>query len=199
MPLLIHRQKLSKPPLILKVKFAEFIKENPVPPEMIISKTNIDQMFPLCALQHLVKNGKVYVDGRNWCSLNNGKEFFSDSIDGNSQKTFSNSKNTSDASTSFINNTFSLGNKELDKNLSDVSVDLTDRPISPEVPLNVPSRNRDEDAIDKQQLEFMKDGNAVAEPSTIRPDSIRRGEKRPDACYLSPKKFKRKSHLIRHH
>ncbi|GBN67918.1 hypothetical protein AVEN_128713-1 [Araneus ventricosus] len=65
-------------------------------------------------------------DERNWCSLNNGKQFFSNSIEDTSQETFSNSKNTSDAWTSFINNTFSLGNKDLEKNLFDVSIDMTD-------------------------------------------------------------------------
>ncbi|GBM91441.1 Zinc finger protein 585A [Araneus ventricosus] len=137
-------------------------------------------------------------DERNWCSLNNGKQFFSDSIEGTSQKTFTNTKITSDSPTSFINNTFSLGNKELDKNLFDMSIDLTDRPILPEAALNAPSRNGDEDVIVKQHLGFMKDGDAVEGPSTIRPDSIRPHEKRPHACYLCPKNFKRKSHLVRH-
>ncbi|GBM85236.1 Histone-lysine N-methyltransferase PRDM9 [Araneus ventricosus] len=135
-------------------------------------------------------------DKRNWCSLNNGKQFFSDSGEGASQKTFSNSINTSDASTSFMNNTFSLRNKELDKNLFHVSRDLTDRPISPEAALNVPSRNGD--VIVKQHLEFMKDADAVEGPSRIHPDSIRPGGKRPHACYLCPKKFKQKSHLVSH-
>ncbi|GBM92226.1 Zinc finger protein 585A [Araneus ventricosus] len=137
-------------------------------------------------------------DERNWCSLNNGKQFFSDSGEGTSQKTFSNSNNTSDASTSFINNTFSLRNKELDKNLFDVPIDLTDRPISPEAALNVPSRNGDEDIIVKQHLELMKDRVAVEGPSTIRPDSIRPDENRPHACYLCPKNFKQKCHLVGH-
>ncbi|GBM83667.1 Histone-lysine N-methyltransferase PRDM9 [Araneus ventricosus] len=137
-------------------------------------------------------------DERNWCSLNSGKQFFSDSVEGTSQKTFSNSKNTPDASTSFINNTFSLGNKKLDKNVFDVSIDLTDCPISPEAALNVPSRNGDEDATVKQHLEFMKDGEAAEGLSTIRPDSIRPGEKKPHACYMCPKKFKRKGDLVRH-
>ncbi|GBO46007.1 hypothetical protein AVEN_5250-1 [Araneus ventricosus] len=56
-------------------------------------------------------------DETNWHSLNSGIEFFSDSMESISRKAFSNSKNTSDASTSFTNHTFSLGNKELDKNL----------------------------------------------------------------------------------
>ncbi|GBM91432.1 Zinc finger protein 713 [Araneus ventricosus] len=137
-------------------------------------------------------------DERNWCSLNNGKQFFSDSVEGTSQKTLSNSKNNSDASTSFLNNTFSLGNKQLDKNLFDVSIDLTDSPISPEAAVNVPSRNGDEDAIIKQHLQLMKDRDALEGPSTIRPDSIRPDENRPHACYLCPKKFKKKSHLVSH-
>ncbi|GBN43315.1 Histone-lysine N-methyltransferase PRDM9 [Araneus ventricosus] len=137
-------------------------------------------------------------DERNWCSLNNGKQFFSDSIEGTSQKNLSNSKDTSDASTSFINDTFSLGNKELDKNLFDVSIDLTDSSISPEVALNVPSRNVDEDVIVKQHFEFANDADPVEGPSRIRPDSIRPGEKKPHACYMCPKKFKQKSHLVSH-
>ncbi|GBN25272.1 Histone-lysine N-methyltransferase PRDM9 [Araneus ventricosus] len=137
-------------------------------------------------------------DERNWCSLNSGKKFFSDSVEGTSEKTLSNSKKTSDASIPFINNTFSLGNKELDKNVFDVSIDLTDRPISPESALNVPSRNVDEDVIVKQHLEFIKDADAVEGPSTIRPDSIRPGEKKPHACYMCPKKFKRRGDLVRH-
>ncbi|GBM91426.1 Histone-lysine N-methyltransferase PRDM9 [Araneus ventricosus] len=137
-------------------------------------------------------------DERNWCSLNSGKQFFSDSIEGTSQKTLSNSKDTSDASTSFINDTFSLGNKELDKNLFDVSIDLTDRPISPEAALIAPSRNGDEDVIVKQHLEFIKDADAVEGPSKIHPDSIRPGEKKQHACYKCPKKFKQKGDFVRH-
>ncbi|GBN67917.1 Histone-lysine N-methyltransferase PRDM9 [Araneus ventricosus] len=151
----------------------------------------------LCSAASSEKWGKL-PDERDWCSLNIGGEFFSDSIEGISRKTLSNSKTTSDASTSFINHTYSLGNKELEKNLFDVSRDLTDRPISLEAALNVPSRNGDEDAIIKQYLEFMKDGDSAAGHSTIRPDSIRPDEKRPHACYLCPEMFKRKSDLVRH-
>ncbi|GBN26002.1 hypothetical protein AVEN_88175-1, partial [Araneus ventricosus] len=128
-------------------------------------------------------------DERNWCSLNNGKQFFSDSIEGTSQKTFTNTKITSDAPTSFINNTFSLGNKQLDKNLFDVSIDLSDSPISQEAAVNVPSTNGNEDVIVKQHLQLMKDRDALEGPSTIRPDSIRPDENKPHACYLCPKNF----------
>ncbi|GBO31461.1 Histone-lysine N-methyltransferase PRDM9 [Araneus ventricosus] len=138
-------------------------------------------------------------DEWNWCSLNSGKEIFSESIEGTSQKTFANSKNISDASTSFINNTLSLENKELNKNLFDVSRDMTDRRISPEADLNVPNRNGDEDATVKQHLELMKDAGTISGPSAIRPHSLRPDEKKPHACNFCPKKFKRKSDLIRHH
>ncbi|GBM85214.1 Zinc finger protein 677 [Araneus ventricosus] len=77
-------------------------------------------------------------------------------------------------------------------------MDLTDIPISNEAALNVPSRNGDEDVIVKQYLEFIKDADAVEGPSTIRPDPIRPGEKKPHACYLCPKKFKQKSRLVSH-
>ncbi|GBN08710.1 Histone-lysine N-methyltransferase PRDM9 [Araneus ventricosus] len=137
-------------------------------------------------------------DERNWCSLNNGEQFYSDSKEGTSQKTFSKSKNTSEASTSLANSAFSIENRELDKKMFEVSEDLTDRPISPETDLIVPSRNGDEDATIKQHLEFMKDADAVEGSSTIRPDSIRPGGKKPHVSYLCPKTFKEKSHLVSH-
>ncbi|GBN13330.1 hypothetical protein AVEN_168649-1, partial [Araneus ventricosus] len=136
-------------------------------------------------------------DEMNWRSLNSGRESFSDSIEGISQEALLGSKSSFDASTSIINTAFSLRNKEKDKNAFDVSRDLPGRRSSSKAALIVPSRLGDEDATVKQHLEFMKDADSAAGPSTIRPDSIGPGEKRPHACNLCPKKFQRKSHLVR--
>ncbi|GBN92717.1 Zinc finger protein 713, partial [Araneus ventricosus] len=136
-------------------------------------------------------------DETNWRSLNSGRGFFSVSMKGIAQKPLLDSKCSFDASTSLVNTAFSLRKKK--KNAFDVSRDLAGRRSSSKAALIVPSRNGDEDATVKQHLKFMKDADSSAGPSTIRPDTIRPGEKKPHACYLCPKKFKRKSDLVRHH
>ncbi|GBN64660.1 Zinc finger protein 713 [Araneus ventricosus] len=140
-----------------------------------------------------------FPDEMNWRSLNSGRELFSDSIEGITQEALLGYKSSFDASNSLINTAFSLRNKEKDKNAFDVSRDLTGRRSSSKAASIVPSRLGDEDATVKQHLGLMKDADSAAGPSTIRPDSMRPCEKRPHACYLCPKKFKRKSHLVRHH
>ncbi|GBN30218.1 hypothetical protein AVEN_267998-1, partial [Araneus ventricosus] len=109
------------------------------------------------------------------------------------------SKNTTEASTSLANSAFSLRNKELDKQMLEVSKDLTDRPVSSETALIVPRRNGDEDATIKQHLVLMKDASTMAGPSTIRPHSLRPVAKRPHACVSDPKQFKQNSDLVRNH
>ncbi|GBN19898.1 Zinc finger protein 436 [Araneus ventricosus] len=138
-------------------------------------------------------------DEMNWRSLNSGRDLFSDSIEGITQEALLGSKCSFDASTSLVNTAFSLRNEEKDKNAFDVSRDLPGRRSSSKAALIVPSRLGDEDATVKQHLEFMKDADSAAGPSTIRPDSIGPGEKKPHACNLCPKKFQRKSHLVQHH
>ncbi|GBN39432.1 Zinc finger protein 585B [Araneus ventricosus] len=133
-------------------------------------------------------------DEMDWRSLNSGRDLFSDSIEGITQEALLGSKCSFDASTSLVNTAFSLRNEEKDKNAFDVSRDLTGRRSSSKAALIVPSRLGDE-----RHLEFMKDTDSTAGPSTIRPDSIGPGEKKAHACNLCPKKFQRKSHLDRHH
>ncbi|GBN22319.1 Zinc finger protein 888 [Araneus ventricosus] len=134
----------------------------------------------------------------NWRSLNSGREFFSDSMEGITQKPLLDSKCSFDASTSLVNTASSLRNKEKDKSASDVSKDLTGRRSSSNAALIVLSRRGDEDVTVKQHLEFMKDADSAAGPSTIRPDTIRPVEKKPHASHLCPKTFKEKSHLVSH-
>ncbi|GBM85210.1 Zinc finger protein 45 [Araneus ventricosus] len=138
-------------------------------------------------------------DEMNWRSLNSGREFLSDSMIGIAQKHLLDSKCSFDASTSLVNTAFSLRIKDKDKSAFDVSRNLRGRRSSSKAPLIVPSRLGDDDATVKQHHEFMKDADSAAGPSTIRPDAIRPDEKKPHACYLCPKKFKRKSDLVRHH
>ncbi|GBL66034.1 Zinc finger protein 713 [Araneus ventricosus] len=138
-------------------------------------------------------------DETNWRSLNSGREFFSDSMEGITQKALLDSNSSFDDSTSLVNTAFSLRIKEKDKSAFDVSRDLTGLRSSSNAALIVPSRLGDEDATVNQHLEFMKDADSAAGPSTIRRDSIRPGDIKPHTCYLCPKKFKRKSDLVRHH
>ncbi|GBO38318.1 Zinc finger protein 585A [Araneus ventricosus] len=138
-------------------------------------------------------------DETNWRSLNSGREFFSDSMEGITQKALLDSNSSFDALRSLVNIAFSVRNKEKDKNACDVSGHLTGRRSSSKGALIVPSRLGDDDATVKQHLELMKDADSAAGPSTIRPNSIRPGEKKPHVCHLCPKKFKQKRDLVRHH
>ncbi|GBN06862.1 Zinc finger protein 782 [Araneus ventricosus] len=157
------------------------------------------------SLCHAVKNGghsekwEPFSDERNWRSFTHEKECFSESQEDFTLKLLWYSKNTSEDSTSRANSAFSIENKELDKEMFEVSEDLTDRPISPERALIVPRRNGYEDATVNQHLVFMKDAGTVEEPSTIRPHSLRPVGKRPHACVSYPKQFKQNSDLARHH
>ncbi|GBM85212.1 Zinc finger and BTB domain-containing protein 49 [Araneus ventricosus] len=138
-------------------------------------------------------------DESNWRSFTHEKECSSESQEDFTLKLLSDSKNASEASTSFANSSFSIENRELDKKMFEVSEDLTDRPISPETAVIIPRRNGDEDATIKQHLVFMKDAGTMAEPSTIRPRSLRPVGKRPHACVSYPKQFKQNSDIVRHH
>ncbi|GBM01412.1 Zinc finger protein 182 [Araneus ventricosus] len=138
-------------------------------------------------------------DETNWRSLNSGREIFSDSMECITQKPLLDSKCSFNASTSLLNTSFSMRIKEKDKSAFDVSRDLTGRRSSSNAALIVPSRIGDEDATVKQHLEFMKDADSAAGPSTFSPESIRPGEKKPHACIFCPKKFNQKNDLVRHH
>ncbi|GBN67912.1 hypothetical protein AVEN_128708-1 [Araneus ventricosus] len=134
-------------------------------------------------------------DETNWRSLNSGREFFSDSMEVITQKAFLDSNSSFDALRSLVNIAFSVRNKEKDKSAFDVSRDLTGRRSSSKGALIVPSRRGDDDATVKQHLELMKDADSAAGPSTIHPNSIRPGGKKPHVCHLCPKKFKQKGDL----
>ncbi|GBM13822.1 Histone-lysine N-methyltransferase PRDM9 [Araneus ventricosus] len=153
------------------------------------------------SLRHAESNEKFETlpDERNWRSFTQEKECFPESQEDISLKLLWDSKNTSEASTSLANSAFSLRNKELDKEMFEVSKDLTDNPISPETAVIVLRRNGDEDATIKQHLVFMKDAGGMAGPSTIRPHSLRPVGKRPHACVSYPKQLQQNSDLLRNH
>ncbi|GBO27348.1 Histone-lysine N-methyltransferase PRDM9, partial [Araneus ventricosus] len=118
-------------------------------------------------------------------SFNKNKNIFLDSPEVEITNTHLVSKNISESSNSLAKSDFSPGSKQLDE----VSGEITDGPISPDVASRVSSTNEEMAFSLMETLDTSEIANAVAGPSGIRPHRLQHAGEKRFACSLCHKEF----------
>ncbi|GBO39086.1 Histone-lysine N-methyltransferase PRDM9 [Araneus ventricosus] len=118
-------------------------------------------------------------------SFNKNKNIFLDSPEVEITNTYLVSKNISESSNSLAKSDFWPGNKELDE----ISSEITDGPISPDVASWMSSTNEEMAFSLMETLDTSEIANAVAGPSGIRPHRLQHAGEKRFACSLCHKEF----------
>ncbi|XP_055942001.1 zinc finger protein with KRAB and SCAN domains 8-like [Argiope bruennichi] len=128
-----------------------------------------------------------------WQSLNNDKDLFMDSLECVIKSALFENKNISVSKNFSMNSDFSPGNNKRKDVKFEISWDLKNELISPEVTSEDSSNSDERTENEKEVLCSRKDGNLVAGPSRIRP------HKKNFICDNCTKEFKFKNWLTNHY
>ncbi|GBN89483.1 Histone-lysine N-methyltransferase PRDM9 [Araneus ventricosus] len=133
------------------------------------------------------EESEISIEESKWHSFNKDKSIFLESLEIAVKNARLVSKNISEYSNSLLKSDLSPGNKESDE----VSGEITDRPISPDIASNVSSRNVEMAVNVNDTPDTSENAIAVAGPSGIRPYSLKQPEKKGFVCGLCRREFKR--------
>ncbi|GBN29639.1 Histone-lysine N-methyltransferase PRDM9 [Araneus ventricosus] len=125
------------------------------------------------------------IEESKWHSFNKDKNIFLESPEVAIKNKCLVSKHISESSNFLVEPDFSLGNKVLDE----VSGEITDGPISPDVASQVSSTNEEMAFSLMETLDTSEIANAVAGPSGIRPHRLKHAGEKGFACSLCHKEF----------
>ncbi|GBN41131.1 Zinc finger and BTB domain-containing protein 47 [Araneus ventricosus] len=133
------------------------------------------------------EESELSIEKSKWHSFNKDKTLFLESLEIAINNTRLVSKNISEYSNSLLKSDLWPGNKKSD----DVSEEIADTPISPDVASEVSSRNEEMAVNVMETPDTSENANAVAGPSGIRPYLLKQAEKKGFVCGLCHREFKR--------
>ncbi|GBO09539.1 Histone-lysine N-methyltransferase PRDM9 [Araneus ventricosus] len=128
---------------------------------------------------------ETLIEESKWHYFNKDKNIFLESPEVEIKNTYLVSKNISESSNFLVKSDFSPRNKKLDE----VSGEITDGPISPDIASRVSSTNEEMSLNLMETLDTSEIANAVAGPSGIRSHRLKHAGEKRFACSLCHKEF----------